>query len=77
MKSYRLSGLLIVGLLMIPGVVRAGEADPTAYLGVSIHYEAIRLALLGDSMEGVAEQFCQWTDIDPDRDVIRGYLGGK
>jgi len=28
-------------------------------------------------MEGVAEQFCQWTDIDPDRDVIRGYLGGK
>jgi len=28
-------------------------------------------------MEGVAEQFCQWTDIDPDREVIRGYLGGK
>ncbi len=28
-------------------------------------------------MEGVAEQFCQWTDIDPDRDVIRGYFGGK
>jgi len=26
---------------------------------------------------GVAEQFCQWTDIDPEKDVIRGYLGGK
>jgi len=54
-KNYRLSGLLIVGLLMIPGVVRAGEADPAAYLEMSIHYEAIRLALLGDSMEGMAE----------------------
>lgn len=28
-------------------------------------------------MESVAEQFCQWTDIDPERDVIRGYLGGN
>lgn len=55
MKNYRLSGLLIVGLLMIPGVVRSGETDPAAYLEMSIHYEAIRLALLEDSVEDMAE----------------------
>jgi len=55
MKSYQLLGLLIVGLLMISGVVGAEEADSTRYMEMSSHYEAIRLALLADSMGDVAE----------------------
>lgn len=54
MKNYQLSGLLIASLLMIPGVVGAKEA-PIAYMEMSSQYEAIRMALLGDSTEGVAE----------------------
>ncbi len=54
MKNYRLSALLIASLLMIPGVVGAKEA-PIAYMEMSSQYEAIRLVLLGDSTEGVAE----------------------
>ncbi|MGB5880620.1 MAG: DUF3347 domain-containing protein [Thermoanaerobaculia bacterium] len=54
MKKYQLSGMLIALLVMIPGVVAAEEA-PTSYMEMSSDYEAIRLALLADSMEGVAE----------------------
>jgi hypothetical protein len=54
MKNYQLSGLLIASLLMIPGVVGANEV-PNVYMEMSSQYEAIRLALLEDSTEGVAE----------------------
>jgi len=55
MKNHRISGLLIIGLLLIPGFVGAEEADSHPYMKMSSHYEEIRLALLGDSIQGVAE----------------------
>jgi len=55
MKNHRLLGLLVAGLLMIPGDVGAEEADSTADMEMLNHYEAIRLALLEDSTESVAE----------------------
>jgi hypothetical protein len=39
---------------MVPGAVTANEA-PSPYLEVATHYEAIRLVLLSDSVEGVEE----------------------
>jgi hypothetical protein len=53
MKIYTVFGLLVAGLLMIPGLMTAEEADPSPYLEMSSHYEAIRLALLGDSLNSV------------------------
>ncbi len=47
--------LLIAVLLLIPGVVRAGQTDLSAYMEMSGHYDAIRLALLADSTAGLAE----------------------
>lgn len=47
--------LLIAALLVIPGIVRAGETDLIAYMEMSGHYDAIRLALLADSTEGLVE----------------------
>jgi hypothetical protein len=47
--------LLIAALLVIPGIVRAGETDLTVYMEMSGHYDAIRLGLLADSTEGLAE----------------------
>lgn len=55
MKNHQSLRLLIAGLLMIPGVVGAEEASSTPYLEMSSHYQAIRLALLGDSMGGIVE----------------------
>lgn len=55
MKNYQLVTLLIVGLLMLPAVAGAEEAASTQYMEMSSDYEAIRLALLADSMDGVAE----------------------
>lgn len=54
MKNYQLSSLLIVGLLMIPGVVSSAEATGP-YDEMAAHYEAIRLSLLADSVENLAE----------------------
>ena len=53
MKNYQLVGLLMVGLLMIPGVVRSEEAA-SPYTEMVAHYEAIRLVLLADSVEDMA-----------------------
>ena len=54
MKNYQLSILLMIGLLLIPGVIWAKTAA-TPFSELSNHYEAIRQALLIDSMEGVTE----------------------
>ena len=51
MKNTQILGLLVAGLLLIPGVLAATESS--SYEEVSGHYEAIRTALLGDSLEGV------------------------
>ena len=58
MRNHQLLGLLgvpIICLLLIPGALRAAETDGSVYQDMSSHYEAIRLALLGDSLEGVNE----------------------
>jgi len=47
--------LIVVALLLISGIVRAGETDLSAYMEMSGHYDAVRLALLADSTAGVAE----------------------
>ena len=54
MKNYRLLGPMMVGLLMIPGVVRSAEAT-SPYMEMAAHYEAIRLVLLADSVEDMEE----------------------
>ena len=51
MKHIQLLGLLTIGLLLVSGALGANES--TAYKEMSSHYEAIRLALLGDSLDGV------------------------
>lgn len=53
MKNIQLRGLLVVGLLLTPGLL--GAAESSVYEEMSGHYEAIRLALLGDSLDGVQE----------------------
>ena len=55
MRNYQLPGLLMAGLLLIPGIVGAEQSNGSMYQEMSSHYEAIRLALLGDSLEGVNE----------------------
>ena len=83
MKKVQLSGLLVVGLLLIPGVL--GAAESSAYEEVSGHYEAIRLALLGDSLDGVsahAEAIQQLAnnlvdDFSPERAGAAEAEGGK
>lgn len=55
MKNYLQVCLLVAGLLMLPGVVGAGETGSARFQEMSSHYEAIRLALLNDSMGGVTE----------------------
>ena len=40
-------------LLLLPGLALAEEAAPTRYERMASHYEAIRLALVGDSLDGV------------------------
>lgn len=40
-------------LLLLPGLAPATDSAPTRYQQMVNHYEAIRLALLGDSVEGV------------------------
>lgn len=55
MRDYQLLGLLVAGLLFIPGMISAENTDLSGYKEMSSHYEAIRLALLGDSLEGVNE----------------------
>jgi hypothetical protein len=54
MKNNQLSSLLVIVLLLIPGVIWAKTAA-TSFIELSNHYEAIRQALLTDSMEGVTE----------------------
>ena len=54
MKNHRLVTWLFLGLLVLPGLMGAEETDSTQYMEMPGHYEAIRLALLADSMEGVA-----------------------
>lgn len=55
MKNYQYLGLLIIGLLILPGLMQAEEADSTYYMEMSSHYDEIRQALLADSTGGVAE----------------------
>lgn len=55
MKDYLQVCVLVVGLLMLPGVVGAEETGSTRFQEMSSHYEAVRLALLSDSMGGVTE----------------------
>ena len=55
MKDYRPMILVLVGLMMLPGLMSAEDESSTPYAEMAGHYEAIRLALLGDSMEGVME----------------------
>jgi len=55
MRTHQLLGLLIISLSLIPAALRATESDGSVYQDMSSHYEAIRLALLGDSLEGVNE----------------------
>jgi hypothetical protein len=55
MKKYRLMTLVLVGLLMLPGLMSAEDAGSTHYEEMAGYYEAIRLALLADSMDGVTE----------------------
>ena len=55
MRNYQLLGLLMAGLCLIPGMISAEDTDLSGYKEMSSHYEAIRLALLGDSLEGVNE----------------------
>jgi hypothetical protein len=54
MRNIYLLGLLLAGLAMIPGAVLAmGSTSP--YIEMAAHYEAIRLVLLEDSIEGMAD----------------------
>ena len=55
MRNYQLLGLLMAGLFLIPGIASAEGTNGSVYQEMSSHYEAIRLALLGDSLEGVNE----------------------
>jgi len=54
MKTHRLSNLLIVGLLTLPGLTQAEDESSSHYTEMSGHYEEIRMALLADSMVDVA-----------------------
>ena len=53
MKNYKLVTWLFLGLLVLPGLMGAAETDSTQYTEMSGHYEAIRLALLSDSVDAV------------------------
>lgn len=83
MRNTQLRRLLAVGLLLIPGVL--GAVESSAYEEVSGHYEAIRLALLGDSLDGVnahAEAIQQLAnnlvdDFSPERAGVAEVEGGK
>ena len=55
MKKSTLQTMLTLGLLLFPGLLLADEAGSGRYEELSRHYEAIRLALLADSMEGVTD----------------------
>ena len=55
MKNHRLVTKVLVGLLILPGLLSAESAGSTPYLEMAGHYEAIRLALLADSMDGVTD----------------------
>lgn len=55
MRTHQLLGLLIISLSLIPAALRGTESDGSVYQDMSSHYEAIRLALLGDSLERVDE----------------------
>lgn len=49
---------VLVGLLLLASAGTAQAQDPaagSAFTGIMQHYEAVRLALLSDSLEGVAE----------------------
>lgn len=52
MKSCQILGPVVVGLLMIPGVGRSAEAT-SPYTEMAAHYEAIRLVLLADTVDGM------------------------
>lgn len=55
MKNYTLSTIFILGLLAFPRIGLADESGTSPYLEMSSHYEAIRLVLLADSKDGIAE----------------------
>ena len=54
MKNIQLFCLLLVGLLTTPATIKSEEAAGP-YQTIVTHYEAIRLVLLADSIEGVAK----------------------
>jgi hypothetical protein len=51
MKTNQITKLLMAALLLAPAFLAAAETP--AYEAMAEHYEAIRLALLGDSLDGV------------------------
>ena len=55
MKNHGLITLLLVGLLMLPGLLGAEDQGSSQFKEMSGHYEAMRLALLADSMDGVMD----------------------
>jgi hypothetical protein len=56
MRITDLLGLFLAGLLGIPGVMTATESGSSGYQDIWDHYEAIRLALLEDSLEDAARR---------------------
>lgn len=73
MKNIQLQPLLVVGLLLIPGVL--GATESTVYEEISGHYEAIRLALLGDSLDGVDEHAAAIHELASD--LVSDFSAGK
>ena len=55
MKNYGQITLVLVGLLVLPGLLGAEDQGSAQFMEMSGHYEAIRLALLADSMDGVTD----------------------
>ena len=56
MRKNRLRTLWVSGWLLLPGLLMADREGQTPYREMSEHYEAVRLALLADSMEGVVDR---------------------
>ena len=56
MKTAALVLTIAAGLLTLPGSLGAAAEDSSVFAEVWTHYEAIRLALLTDSMDGLAAE---------------------
>lgn len=54
MKNRRLGFHMVLGLLLLPSLVKAEDSSSEGYNRLFRNYESIRVALLADSMGGVA-----------------------